>query len=199
MVLPGYRPASFNFSWFAASQHLPKRSGGRSADSQEWGPATFHRSHKNSSLTLGAQLLVQINSEQIDKETTEEVYVQVHFCPSWISFLQQLNFCLAFLNCVGMKDIYSRTTGKAKTASSWNSTGLKNTSACVQRNKLLQYSKYNYFLLHASIITKANKTMDTSHVGLRQKMFIIIIIIVVLLLYLLCSAHSGGINAVTIL
>lgn len=40
--------------------------------------------------------------------------------------------------------------------------------------------------------------MDTSHVGLRQKTFIIIII-VVLLLYLLCSAHSGSINAVTIL
>lgn len=40
--------------------------------------------------------------------------------------------------------------------------------------------------------------MHTSHVGLRQKTFIIIIIVVVLL-YLLCSAHSGGINAVTIL
>lgn len=100
-----------------------------------------------------------------------------------------------------MKDILPRSTGKVRTASSWNLTCLEHTPACAQRNKLLQYSKHNEILLDPSIITEANKTMDTSHVGLRQKTFIIIIItaVVVLLLYLLCSAHSGGINAVTTL
>lgn len=99
-----------------------------------------------------------------------------------------------------MKDILPRSTGKVRTASSWNLTCLEHTPACAQRNKLLQYSKHNEILLHPSIITEANNTMDT-YVGLRQKTFIIIIItaVVVLLLYLLCSAHSGGINAVTTL